>query len=250
MSAVYYHENDSLRPTEYARGPFGGLQGGAVAALMCAELEGIVGTRGLGKPVSVSATFLKATPFAPVETEPVVLKEGGRSATLMSTLSVDQQPCAVLLLSALKDNTITGMAPATPYLGCPPDRLQPRAAGTSRPEGPWLMDLFEVRVDSSTDTAWFGVSQATLDSMSPLAFTLLVADWAHGVSRPIQSGYADPNVNLFVHTVRLPEGPWIGIQSQATWTDGGIGCGRGTLLDEVGEFGWVSMGVAVTELAG
>ncbi len=240
-------EENSPLPTEYARGPFGGLQGGAVAALLCSELEGVVSAQRLGKPVSVSATFLRPTPFGPVGTEPVVLKAGGRSSTLMNTLSVDRKTCAVLVLSALQENAVTGMAPIPPYAGCSPDQLEPKGAGTLRPDGPWLMDIFDVRVDLDFDTVWFGVGQETLDGMSPLAFTLLVADWAHGINRPMQSGYADPNVNLFVHALREPEGRWIGVQSRTVWVDGGIGCGNGTLLDESGTFGWVSMGVAVSK---
>ena len=248
MKVFELSETNSLIPTEYARGPFGGLQGGAIAALMCAELEGLAREQDLGQPISISANFLKATPFGDVKTEPIGLKTGGRSSTLMNTLTVDEQVRAVLMLSTLKENAVTGMAPVVPYMGSPPDRLNPRGAGAIRPDGPWLMDIFEVRVDPETQVAWFGVGEETLKTLTPFCFSLLVADWAHGINRPIQSGYADPNINLMVHWLRPPSGSWIGVDSTATWRDGGIGYGIGKLLDQQGEIGCVSMSVAVTKM--
>jgi hypothetical protein len=49
-------------PTDLARGPFGGVQGGAAAALMCAAIEDAAA----GFAASVTTHFLKPTPMAPL----------------------------------------------------------------------------------------------------------------------------------------------------------------------------------------
>ncbi len=48
-------------PSPYAVGPFSGLQGGAIAGLLAAEIEQTAVEREFGEAVSVSAWFLRPT---------------------------------------------------------------------------------------------------------------------------------------------------------------------------------------------
>ena len=70
------------RPSALAAGPFSGLQGGAVASLLTAEVEALAGTRKWGTAVSVTAWFLRPTPMTDLRTQlaVAVVSEGGRSA--------------------------------------------------------------------------------------------------------------------------------------------------------------------------
>jgi len=124
--------------------------------------------------------------------------------------------------------------------------MLPRRVSAQQPGQAWLMDIFAVHYDAADNICWFGIDADTAASLSPLAFTLLVADWAHGINRPQQSGYADPNINLNVQLLRLPRGRWLGVQSDCRWSASGIGLGRGELYDLDGAFGSVSMSVAVS----
>src|SRR5260364_123484 len=66
------------RPAALAAGPFAGLQGGAVASLLTAEVEAIANARNWGVAISASAWFLRPTPMAELRTPVTVLPEGGR----------------------------------------------------------------------------------------------------------------------------------------------------------------------------
>jgi hypothetical protein len=56
----------------------------------------------------------------------------------------------------------------------------------------------------------------------------------------------DPNPNLTVQLVRVPQGEWIGIRAQTRWQPvTGLGLGSGTLFDIRGEIGRVSMSVVL-----
>lgn len=50
-------------PSVLARGPFAGLQGGAVTALMTSQIEAQADAEGWGSAVSVTAWFFRPTPL-------------------------------------------------------------------------------------------------------------------------------------------------------------------------------------------
>ena len=51
------------QPSALAAGPFAGLQGGAVASLLTAEVEALAAVRNWGTAVSATAWFLRPTPM-------------------------------------------------------------------------------------------------------------------------------------------------------------------------------------------
>ena len=57
------------RPSPLAGGPFAGLQGGAVASLLTAEVERLGETRKWGTAICSTAWFLRPTPMADLRTQ-------------------------------------------------------------------------------------------------------------------------------------------------------------------------------------
>jgi hypothetical protein len=225
------------QPTALAAGPVAGLQGGAVASLLTAEVEALAEQRRWGTAISSSAWFLRPTPMTVLRTGPSVVAEGGRVSVIDNTLWPDgeDQPCATVRVTLSRERAA---ADPTRF----PVRTRRAAHGR-----PWFMDAMEAR--EGDGVAWFRMNQAIVDgagslSKVPLSSVLGPADWTHGIARPFRDVVADPNPNLTVQLYRQLEGEWVGIRAQAKWRPaGGLGVGSGVLLDINGEIGRVSMSV-------
>jgi len=237
------------QPTPLAAGPFAGLQGGAVASLLTAEVEALAGERQWGTAIASSAWFLRPTPMTVLRTELSVVTEGGRVSVIDNTLwpADEDQPCATVRVTLSRERAVEVPGFAEPVnAAADPTRfpIRTRQAAHGRP---WFMEAMEARAGDGV--AWFRMNQAIIDgavslSKMPLSSVLGPADWTHGIARPFQDVVADPNPNLTVQLFRQPEGGWIGIRAQAKWRPaGGMGAGSGVLLDIHGEIGRVSMSV-------
>ena len=232
------------QPSALAAGPFAGLQGGAVASLLTAEIEALAGSRNWGTAISASAWFLRPTPMAELRTQVTVLTEGGRVSVVDNTLwaAGEDQPCATVRVTLSRERAveISGFVEPTGAT-VDPTQFPPRVikAGHGRP---WFMDAMEAR--AGDDVAWFRLNHAIIEGAGPLSSVLGPADWTHGIARPLQNVVADPNPNLTVQLFRRPQGAWVGVRAQTRWRpSGGLGTGSGVLLDVYGEIGRVSMSV-------
>ncbi len=238
------------QPSPLAAGPFAGLQGGAVAALLTAELEALAEDRGWGTAVSASAWFLRPTPFAEVRSKPTPVTAGGRISIVDNTLfeADGDQPCATVRVTFARERAIA-IPPLPPEPEQPHDPLSHPLRTAAAPHGkPWFMEAMEARV--AGDVTWFRLKHRIIDGAGPLATVLGPADWSHGLARPLQNVAADPNPNLTVQLVRPPRGDWIGIRARTHWQpERGLGIGRGVLLDTSGEIGCVSMSVVLVPMA-
>ena len=237
------------QPTPLAAGPFAGLQGGAVASLLTAEVEALAEKRKWGTAIASSAWFLRPTPMTELRTELSVLTEGGRVSVIDNTLwpADEDQPCATVRVTLSRERAVEVPGFTEPAgEAADPTRfpVRTRRAAHGRP---WFMDAMEAR--EGDGVAWFRMNQAIIDgagslSKVPLSSVLGPADWTHGIARPFRDVVADPNPNLTVQLFRQPEGEWVGIRAQARWRPaGGLGVGSGVLLDINGEIGRVSMSV-------
>jgi hypothetical protein len=237
------------QPTALAAGPFAGLQGGAVASLLTAEIEALADQRKWGTAISSSAWFLRPTPMTVLRTGLSVVTEGGRVSVIDNTLWPDgeDQPCATVRVTLSRERAVEVPGFIDPESdAADPTRfpVRTRRAAHGRP---WFMDAMEAR--EGDGVAWFRMKEAVIDgagspSNVPLSSVLGPADWTHGIARPFQDVVADPNPNLTVQLFRRPEGRWVGIRAQANWRPaGGLGAGSGVLLDINGEIGRVSMSV-------
>jgi hypothetical protein len=234
------------QPSALAAGPFAGLQGGAVASLLTAEVEAMAAGRKWGTAVSVTAWFLRPTPMANLRTQLTALTEGGRVSVIDNTLWPDDeaQPCATVRVTLARERAVEvpGLANDEGDVA-DPTRL-PLRTGKAAHGRPWFMDAMEAR--EGADIAWFRLRHPIIEGAGPLSRVLGPADWTHGISRPFQNLVADPNPNLTVQLFRQPRGEWVGIRAQTRWQPAaGLGIGSGTLLDVSGEIGRVSMSVVL-----
>ena len=232
------------QPSALAAGPFAGLQGGAVASLLTAEIEALADLRAWGTAISASAWFLRPTPMAQLRTQMAVLTEGGRVSVVDNTLwaAGEDQPCATVRVTLSRERAveIPGFAEPT-RATADPTQYPPRVIKAAHGK-PWFMEAMEAR--AGDDVAWFRLNHAIIEGAGPLSSVLGPADWTHGIARPLQNVVADPNPNLTVQLFRRPQGPWIGVRAQTRWRpEAGLGTGSGVLLDVHGEIGRVSMSV-------
>jgi hypothetical protein len=236
-----------------ASGPFNGLQGGAAAAVLAAEIERAA-PRGF-RPLSICVEFLRRVPLErALLIEVRALQLGRRVAVFEAHMSSGDR------LHARAQMTLAAPA-ANPRLA-EPFESHPRSQPFADPEsgigrqaraphgGPWLMDSLDGRI-SADGVFWFRWIRPLLpqEFQSPFTSLLPPADWAHGIARPGFPGpppaSAWPNLDLTVHTARMPSGAWVGLRPEGLWTTDGFAIGGGELIDEAGPFGRVAMGVAV-----
>ncbi len=232
------------RPSALAGGPFAGLQGGAVASLLTAEVEALAEARKWGTAVSATAWFLRPTPMTDLRTQLSVVSEGGRVSVVDNTLWPvgEDRPCATVrvTLSRQRAVEIPGFDDQADE-PVDPSRFPLRSPHAVHGRS-WFMDAMEAR--AGDDAAWFRLQHPIIDGAGPLAGVLGPADWTHGIARPFQNVVADPNPNLTVQLFRPPLGEWVGVRAQTRWRPAaGIGTGSGVLLDVHGEIGRVSMSV-------
>ena len=234
------------QPSALAAGPFAGLQGGAVASLLTAEIEALADRRAWGTAISASAWFLRPTPMAELRSRLAIVTEGGRVSVVDNTLwaAGEDQPCATVRVTLLRERAVeipgfTEAASATVDPTQFPLRTVKAAHGRR-----WFMDAMEARVGNGV--AWFRLDHAIIAGGGPLSSVLGPADWTHGIARPVQNVVADPNPNLTVQLFRQPQGAWVGVEAQTRWRpSGGLGTGSGVLRDIHGEIGRVSMSVVL-----
>ena len=246
MSLFSKDENNLWIPHEITRGPFAGLQGGGISALMCEELIGEADTQGFGQLASLSVQFLRPTPERAFSTMPAVRRVGRRSSILMNKVVCGGQETAIATANFIVPSEMAEIDEEVKDKH-DPARFEP-AADIPSPHGkPWMMDAFEVRAGDA-GIVWFKQKVPLLKELSLLSALLIVADWTHGLNRPAGPALADPNVNLNVTIVRIPQGEYVGIRGSAQWTQSGLGLGYGEIYDQYGRLGVVSMSTVLTAL--
>lgn len=234
------------QPSALAAGPFAGLQGGAVASLLTAEVEAISAGRNWGTAIAVTAWFLRPTPMADLRTELAVVTEGGRVSVVDNTLWPvgEVQPCASVRVTLSRERAVEVPGFCEQDGDTVDPTRYPRRTRRAAHGRPWFMDAMEAR--AADDAAWFRLHHSVIDGAGPLSLVLGPADWTHGIARPFQNVVADPNPNLTVQLFRPPQGEWIGIRAETRWRPAtGLGVGSGSLLDVRGEIGRISMSVVL-----
>jgi len=250
MSIFNLLEPGHWQPSPLAAGPFNGLQGGAIAGLLTAELEALAADKGWGSAISVTTWFLRPTPVATLRTRATSVIEGGRVNVVDNMLYVEGEaaPCATARVTFIRERPLTlSNLPVASMPPVDPSRLPLLCA--KAPHGkPLFMDAMEARGDDGV--VWFRLKHPIIDGAGAAAAVLGPilgpADWTHGLARPLQGVAIDPNPNLTVQLCRKPRGEWIGVRAQTWWQpDRGLGTGSGVLLDVDGEIGCVSMAVVL-----
>ena len=242
---LFERQDDGVwQPGEYARGPFDGLQGGALSALMCATAEAEL-PNGM-EVVAYSAQFLRPCPLAAIAVVTELVRVGGRLALIRVSLSSENKLRATATVAAMGTLHIDAL-PVLPKESHQPwngqRRLPPSVHGKA-----WLMDVMETRLGTD-GVPWFKFAVPVTGKESAFARALCPADWLPGITRadsweqPLVK--AAPNVDLSVRAIRPPQGDWIGVRAAGQWSPSGVGIAHGDLLDVNGRFGMVSCTVAL-----
>ncbi|MFG1193311.1 thioesterase family protein [Xanthobacter flavus] len=238
------------RPGDFARGPFGGVQGGVVTSIMVAEIERSV-TTGL-RPLAVRADFLRPTALdqtLKVTVRPV--RVGRRIALYDASLAVEGAVTARCTMTFIAETSIETLEadyssdPAPPAID--PQKLPSRSVAAPHAH-PSLMDILDPRI-APDGSVWFRWTRSLLPDVSAFAAVLPPADTLHGMARPGLPGPAPvagyPNADLSVHFTRAPRGEWIGVRPVTRWQKCGAGLGFGDLVDGSGAFGHATMSVVL-----
>ena len=165
------------QPPALAAGPFAGLQGGAVASLLTAEIETVAAEKNWGAATSVTAWFLRPTPMAKLRTQVTSVVEGGRVSVVDNTFWSDGEPdpCATVrvTLSREREIAVNGFAEEREEVVDPtrfPVRTRRAAHGK-----PWFMDAMEARAGDGI--TWFRLMHPIINDAGSLSRVLGPADW-------------------------------------------------------------------------
>jgi hypothetical protein len=230
------------------RGPYGGIHGGASAALLCAQVEALAISEGLGFAASVTTHFLGPIPLANLSVTTSVLRRGRRVSIVDAQLAAEGAVVALQRVTLIADLELD--LPTPPEHRVDPNAYELRAWPPSQ-GGLRMMDAMEAR-QGRESMVWFRLRSALVEGSAPTAQVLPAADWAHGLGAPLgartRPPVAIPNVDLTLHLFQRPRGDWIGVDHATAWSAGGIGAGWAGLHDDCGLIGRVAMSVAVSRL--
>ncbi|MEQ1639035.1 MAG: acyl-CoA thioesterase domain-containing protein [Methylococcales bacterium] len=235
-------------PSAFAQGPFSGLQGGAIAGLLTAEIEQIAESKKLGHIVGISISFYRPTPLGTVRTNQTIVHSGQRVSFVENSLTrEDGKLCATLRASLIREQAVEFPPFVMNIPKIDPTALQSPPPLNASHGKPWFMDTMHAKVGLD-GTLWFKVDVPIAAGAGYFARAVGPADWCHGIHRPFKVPLADPNQDLTVNLVRAPVGDWIGVKAKTLWQNSGIGVGLGTLCDVYGDIGSVSMSVALVSM--
>lgn len=234
---VAWPDGEQWRMAPNARGPFPGQHGGVVCALLAGAMERRAEELGAGLGLQFNAYLLRAGPVGPVSVPTEDIRVGGRTAFLKAEMRHGKKLTGWASAVFVKPQSVDGLdaAPMTP--------MTPASAHLDMgrdPGEPWFRETVDMRRDGE-GMVWLRHKTPTVPEMGPLAFTASLADWTSGFSRPdwADSGVVTtfPNVDLTIHLLRAPRGPWVGIDGRSIWHRDGHGSTFAELYDENGLIG-------------
>jgi hypothetical protein len=235
---VFTREGERWRPHPEASGPFRGLHGGAVSGLIVAEMERYAREHALGHMLSASVLLLRPAPAEPLETRTEILRKGGRSSALETTLVAEGRLIAKGTASCVAVQAMTG-TPAEPSRpvdadALPPWPLKPRFAHRT------LFDALDLRIDAE-GAKWGRLLRPLMPYEAGFAAIFAVADNGQPFSlrEPLDvlTRYTFPNIDIAIHAARPPVGDWIGVKARSDWRPEGMGLTESELFDAQGRFG-------------
>jgi len=247
LSPVFRREGDIWQAARQAQGPFGGMHGGAVAALAVGEMEAMAATRGLGALVSANLYLLRPLPREGISSKVSAVREGGRIAVFENELwaggklqakasACFQQPLSVEGLPGAPEKTV--FEPETFVKWERPEFF--KAANTNQ----GFLDLVDIRDthhEDGTRAKWFRLKHPFHDVPTPFSNAMAVADVStlftvtDAGERPNAGGW--PNADLALHLSRAPKGDWIGVAQRGSWHDDGRGMTESEIFDVHGRIG-------------
>lgn len=245
---VYRRKDNQWHPEPCAKGPFGGLHGGAVSGLLVGEIEAKAQAEGLGRAVSATVYLVRPAPLSPLTTDIQTVKAGGRLCVYENSLSVGDKLQAKASVCLLQPVAFDGMteAPHTDFetertrIEALPQWAFQKEVSPNRFGGiKTFLDAIDVRQDAGM--LWVKPLQPLIgDTRTPLGTAISIADFSTlfeviNNERPPAAGW--PNADISVHLARDPVGEWVGVKESSQWFANGTGLTESTLHDTAGIFG-------------
>jgi len=244
--ALFVADNDALRPTEWAVGPWSPdtLQASAYGGLLVRALERA------GVPADMMIARLAFDLWRPVTREPItttvsVLREGRKAQTLEASLVQAGRSVARCTAVFLK----TDIAATPPGLPLVPPPQGPEAGRPLPPHVKGWSPFFtgvDTRVVAGDllkpgpASSWFHLTRPLVlgEENSPLVHATSAADLASGTSAVVDiRAWSFVNADLTILIWRIPRPPWILLESETHAGDRGTGVAHGLLSDLDGPFG-------------
>ena len=240
----FARDGDHWHPSGMAKGPFGGLHGGAVSGLLVAELEALAASQGWGRAVSATTYLVRPAPLQAMHTEWVPVRAGGRLSVIENQLVADGKVQTKASVCFLKDAAIAGLpdveaAPDSFMATRDIDRLSAWEFQQQRFFKESFLDAMDVR--QGDGMVWVKPLHTLTGAAHPLSTVMSIADFStlfyvvNDDKRPAADGW--PNADLSVHIARPPVGTWIGVKSRSSWHSHGTGLTESELFDCAGWFG-------------
>lgn len=244
---VFRRDGEIWAARPESQGPFGGMHGGAVAALAVGEMEIMAGVKELGAPVSATLYLLRPLPRDGISSRMTPVREGGRIAVFENELWAGGKLQAKASACFQKPLTINGLPGAPDDILFKPETFEKweRPDGFSRAaQSPGFLDLVDIRDTTHADgtrTKWFRLEQPFHEAATPFCNAMAVADLStlftvtDSQTRPDAGGW--PNADLSLHLARMPQGTWIGVAQRGDWRADGRGMTESEIFDVHGRIG-------------
>lgn len=263
---LYAREGDFVVPTEAAGSPWhpSVLHGGSATGLLGHAIEALVPP---GYVVTrVTMDLMRPVPKAPMTVHSQVARDGARLKVIEVEVRHNGKPVCRASAALVKTQHVTlpdyAPVPHAPPPG--PDGLVAvdiqamlDSKGLPIPQG--LHSRVEVRaremwMERGRNMSWlrlpFTVMQG--EPLTPFTRVCTACDLGNGVAQlNIGNGVGMINADVTLALYRLPEGEWIGFESEAQVQPTGTGIVHSTLYDARGSIGYVVQSVMVNgEFAG
>ncbi|MDO8837462.1 MAG: thioesterase family protein [Parvibaculum sp.] len=247
LNSVFRRDGEVWNAHPQAQGPFGGMHGGAAAALAVGEMEIMAAARGLGGLVSAQLYLLRPMPRDGLTSKVSAVREGGRVAVFENEIYAGGKLQAKASACFQQPVEIDGLP------GRPETRLfepaafpaweRPASFKSANP-GPGFLDLCDIRDTVHADgtrAKWFRLKRVFHETPTPFSNAMAVADVStlftvtDAGTRPNAAGW--PNADLSLHLSRDPIGEWIGVAQRGDWRGDGRGMTESEIFDVYGRIG-------------
>ena len=260
VTAVLFHSSaDGFLPTELAGSPWqpGVLHGGAPAGLLAYCLERHISNPDL-QPARLSIDLLRPVPRSPLKVTVRPLREGKRIVLLEASVFACDNLVALATGLFVKAQPVTLPEHAPRYRAKldGPDGIETVSFrevlfGNSDSMPPGLHTTVQLRPvsrlqESGRGSAWISLPVPIIEGQpnSPFMLAALVSDFGNGVGQlSLGNNVGTINADVMLQLSRLPEGEWIGLESEALLDESGVGQVVTVLHDHIGRIGQVSQSI-------
>lgn len=253
-SPLFERHGQGWSVADEAQGPFGGVHGGAVSALLTGEVEMMAADGHLGEIVTATAYLVRPTPKLGVTTKVESLREGGRIALFENSLIANDKLHAKVSICFQKPIAIKGLPGGPGEAVYHPESL-PVWDFLSQRFSPGFLDVIDARADvhDPQRTKWMRFTRPLHQAPTPVSDVMAISDFSTLFSvlddGPPAGASGWPNSDLSLHLSRAPIGPWVGMAQTRFWFDNGRGFTETALYDTHGRMGRSLQSVVILPLA-